>query len=228
MTESATASVPDSREPDQWVSTGRESLDSWWSGYPWYDAATDGVRAIHVSPPKAEDATPGEGWNPPGLLEVLGYTVVGILAGVLVYLVVRYLLGRKLRAARADVDSAIPESPIIESLPFAVKQGQGELLAEARRLYEQGDYGRAVLYLYAHQLVQLDRHQMIHLASGKTNRQYLREVGTRRMLRSLVERTMVAFEDVFFGGHAIDRTRFESCWSELPRFDDLLAQEAAT
>ena len=34
-----------------------------------------------------------------------------------------------------------------------------------------------MIYLFSHQLVQLDRHQIIRLAKGKTNRQYLREVG---------------------------------------------------
>ena len=39
---------------------------------------------------------------------------------------------------------------------------------------------------------------------------------------------MVAFEDVFFGNYAIDRTRFESCWSRLDEFDALAAEGRAT
>jgi hypothetical protein len=42
------------------------------------------------------------------------------------------------------------------------------------------------------------------------------------MLRQLVDQTLVAFEDVFFGHHSIDRIRFEACWRRLPEFESLL------
>ncbi len=77
--------------------------------------------------------------------------------------------------------------------------GRLDLLAEARRHYQAGNYGAAIVYLFSFQLVQLDKRQIIRLAKGKTNRQYLREVGPRAALLRLVEQTMVAFEDVFFG-----------------------------
>jgi hypothetical protein len=43
-------------------------------------------------------------------------------------------------------------------------------------------------------------------------------------LRLLVEQTMVAFEDVFFGDHPLSRARFEACWFELERFDRLVRE----
>ena len=98
------------------------------------------------------------------------------------------------------------------------------MLDQARNFYQAGNYAAAIIYLFSHQLVQLDRRQIIHLAKGKTNRQCLREVGQAEMLRQLVGQTLVAFEDVFFGHHDIDRRRFEACWSRLPEFESLLAQ----
>ena len=70
----------------------------------------------------------------------------------------------------------------IESLPFPVAAGRLDLLAEARRHYQAGNYGAAIVYLFSFQLVQLDKRQIIRLAKGKTNRQYLREVGPRTPL----------------------------------------------
>jgi hypothetical protein len=67
--------------------------------------------------------------------------------------------------------------------------------------------------------VELDRGQAIRLAKGKTNRQYLRELTPKPDLKGLVEQSMLAFEDVFFGGRALDRSRFEDCWRRLPEFD---------
>jgi hypothetical protein len=106
-----------------------------------------------------------------------------------------------------------------------VAAGRLDLLAEARRHYEAGNYGAAIVYLFSFQLVQLDRRQIIRLARGKTNRQYLREVGPRISLRKLVEQTMVAFEDVFFGNRQLRRDRFESCWARLEEFETLAAAE---
>jgi hypothetical protein len=34
---------------------------------------------------------------------------------------------------------------------------------------------------------------------------------------------MIAFEDVFFGDHPLERARFESCWLRLGEFETLIA-----
>ena len=59
----------------------------------------------------------------------------------------------------------------------------------------------------------------IRLTRGKTNRQYLREIRRRPRLVELLEMTMIAFEDVFFGHHALGRARFESCYHRLDEFE---------
>ena len=58
------------------------------------------------------------------------------------------------------------------------------------RLYEKrGNFNQAIIYYYSYQLVTLDRRQVIRLAKGKTNRQYLRETGRRGpLLIALVPR----------------------------------------
>jgi hypothetical protein len=78
--------------------------------------------------------------------------------------------------------------------------------------------------------VQLDRHHVIRLAKGKTNRQYLRETRTRPALAEILETTMVAFEDVFFGKHELSRQRFEECHSQFGTFQselDRMERQAA-
>jgi hypothetical protein len=112
----------------------------------------------------------------------------------------------------------------MESLPFQVRRPQTGLLAEARRRYEQGDYGGAIIYLFSYQLVQLDKHQLIYLAKGKTNRQYLRELAPLPRLFEILEETMIAFEDVFFGKYRLDKDRFESCWRGMDEFHGQLEQ----
>jgi hypothetical protein len=102
----------------------------------------------------------------------------------------------------------------LEDLPFPLEPIDGDLLSAARRASEHGKYDHAIVLLFSYQLLELDRRQRIRLAKGKTNRQYLRELGARPQLAELLTTSMVAFEDVFFGGHSLDRERFEGCWRD--------------
>jgi hypothetical protein len=126
-----------------------------------------------------------------------------------------------------DEDDRRHEADSIQQLPFQVKPPHADLLSEARRYYQLQDYRQAIVYLFSYQLVQLDRHQHIRLAKGKTNRQYLHELCAVPSLRQLLSDTMLVFEDVFFGHYDLDRERFEVCWDRLPTFDQLVQQSFA-
>jgi hypothetical protein len=65
------------------------------------------------------------------------------------------------------------------------------------------------------------------LARGKTNRMYLRELRQQPQLKSILELTMTAFEDVFFGNHNLSREEFEACWRQLDDFHKHVEQVAA-
>jgi hypothetical protein len=247
----------DQLDADQSVAAGREALDHWWPrNYPWYDPQTDGVRRVEIPKPWnwswfrewLKGLLPDwnmswlwdwlRGWNwrwlftmPTTFWEWSTRIALVLLVGLLVYLMARAYRrwqGRPAASKAHGGTSATQEdADRIEALPFPVRGGRLDLLDQARQHYQQGDYRQAIIYLFSFQLVRLDRQQIIRLSKGKTNRQYLREVGPRRALRRLVEQTMVAFEDVFFGNHSLDRTRFEFCWSRLDEFESLAAEGAA-
>jgi hypothetical protein len=247
MPAAAPALASDTPAADAGVEAGRRAL-SGHTQFPWYDAERDGLRRVDVRPPRdtaehrrskwqAEPSLPasnrpsfGTGWGWLGaLLETLLWTALLAVLGFLIYLLARtYLLSH---AAPEVADSTEwetkAEADSIESLPFEMPRPQADLLAQARRLYEQGAYAQAIVYLFSYQLVQLDRHQAIRLTRGKTNRQYLRELLSRPELKRILEHTMIAFEDVFFGHHPLDRAGFERCWERLDEFHQNLT-EAAT
>jgi len=120
------------------------------------------------------------------------------------------------------------EADRIENLPFQIRLPQADLLAEAQRCYERGDYGQAIIYLFSYKLLALDRHDLIRLTRGKTNRQYVAELAYQPFLQEILQRTMVAFEDVFFGHHRLDRERFEMCWRRLDDFHQRIQQLGAS
>ena len=162
--------------------------------------------------------------------------MLAVVLAALVLMILRAVGLRKSPARNRGEPLLVGEARRIEALPYPVARANLSLLDQARNFYQAGNYAAAMIYLFSHQLVQLDRRQIIRLAKGKTNRQYLREVaghlghhvlvvgGSAELLCRLVGQTLVAFEDVFFGHHDIDRRRFEACWSRLPEFESLLAQ----
>lgn len=211
---------------DNPVEKGREALGSGWQ-YPWYDPDTDDVRTVRV---RTTWDWPEWNWSVGRFrmnwLQFVFWSFIALLLGLLAYFLIRaYLRGEDRRSISADGDGdvrAVDDDERIASLPFRVKKGL-DLLDEARRHYQTGQYSQAIVYLFSHQLVELDKRQFIRLSKGKTNRQYVREVSSAGAVRGLLQQTMVAFEEVFFGNHALDRARFELCWNRLDEFDRLTA-----
>ena len=217
--------------------------------FPFYDRAKDDVRQLNVVPPaeddsanrktkwKAKPTTPtarrAGTWRFGDFLgttlQVIGLTALVIFIGVLAWLIATaFLKNETTESVVSKVIETSRDVDRVEALPFQLRKPTGDFLAEAQRLYEAGNFSEAVIYYYSHLLVQLDRHHVIRLTKGKTNRQYLREARSRPLLKEILERTMVAFEDVFFGHHELSRERFEECWRRLDEFQgELDRQERA-
>jgi hypothetical protein len=201
------------------VADGRDALNSR-TGYPWYDAKADGVRRVEVRretpPPPAKDIDVG--WIG-AMLQVGAWTALVIVLVGVVYLIGRAWFQRERRGKEADAERA-GGADRVQALPFPAA-ARSDMLAEAERSYRDGNYRRAIVFLFSHQLVELDKHQRIRLERGKTNRQYLREIRPLPALYGLVEQTMLVFERVFFGHRPLDRQTFETCWSRLDEFHRL-------
>lgn len=228
---------------DPAVEAGREALGK--SGdHPWYDAEQDTLNRIDVKPTQVGfwewfwDLFPDWNWGSGSggggaggglsmFLRILAFGLIVAVALVLVFLLARAFIKQdnfplSPASGNANGDEAAGRRRI-EALPFAIAADMSNLLEAARHYYELGQFGEAVKYLFSYQLVQLDRCHLIRMTRGKTNRQYLRELGRGHSLRPHVEETMTAFEDFFFGNRAILRPRFETCWSRVEHFDAQLS-----
>jgi hypothetical protein len=203
-------------DADQAVSGGAQALDSWWD-YPWYDDQTDSVRRINV---KADSQSPVPTTTtvtrgPRADIGWLGWTLLALVALGIVFMLIRAYMNRSRGAdgsGKASLVGSAASVDRLEDLPFPLEQTDGDLLSAARRESEQGNYDHAIVLLYSHQLLELDRQEAIRLTKGKTNRQYLRELRQRPQLGRLLTTSMIAFEDVFFGAHSLGRERFAECW----------------
>lgn len=229
------------------VEQGREAL----ANIPqanWYDIDSDNVRTVPVpgetkmpdtrpgtavkKKPAAAPAAPGN-WSFPSigglsLASIAMYSILIIALGLITFLIYRAISTGGPVATSSYVPEELEDETSrqvdrVEHLPFEVKKKDGNLLDEARRCYESGNFNEAIVYLFSFQLLELDKGHVIRLAKGKTNGQYLRELGRNRDLRKILQGTMNAFEDVFFGNRDLSRDRFERCWNQLTQFRQHLA-----
>jgi len=228
--------------PDGAVELGRETLSKGvLNRHPWYDSSTDDVKLVPLRQQAQSQSSSWDwDWEWPdwtwefnlfgstfsvNLFTLLMWAVALILAFFLVRYLIRLYERREIEDANGDDEEAVQttDADRVEALPVVVKREVSDLRGEARRLADAGRYSEAIVYLYSHLLVQLDRHQAIRLAKGKTNRQYLGEAAaTSGDLGPIVERTMTAFEDAYFGHHELPAAAFEACWGDVQRLDTIV------
>jgi hypothetical protein len=229
----------DSSDPA--VEAAREALGNGWFGAPWYDSDADNLRRIPLKPERESnwDISWLFDWIPNlfswlGVItfwEWLAWIIVVAIVATLVYILIRLYLSSESNTARRSKSAVTEQKTMtarIEALPFEVDEEVTDMLAAATACRKRGDYNRAIVYLFSHLLIELDRFHRIALTRGKTNRQYLRELKRQPRLRQILQRTMVPFEEVFFGSRTLAVERFDRCWEQLDEFGDLVKQGGVT
>ena len=220
---------------------GQEALQQR-SDLPWYDPDKDSLRRIEV-PQSEDDQRRHSRWASAAatskrpvragnaswfwqFMQAIAWLFLGACLALLIWWLVKAALSADTLGPADDREARSVRGELgrVEELPIPVPPHQHDLLAVARSYFEAGDYGNAIIYAYAYQLVELDKHHLIRLTKGKTNRQYLRELRARPRLVALIHDTMLAFEDVFFGHHALSPQRFQLCWNSLDDFHRQLEQ----
>ena len=225
------------------VESARQALRA--TRQPWYDPGADEVRrltAVAEEQPRTRgDWRPrqraaqnwkwgGGSWSWFGeTMKLLGWCVLIALLGLLIYALVQAYLnlnpGRGGRTSGVTAaDEVLTDEQRIENLPVQLRKTKGDFLSIAQYHYQAGNFGEAIVYLFSHRLLQLDKAGLIRLTKGKTNRQYLMEMRTYRDLQKILGQTMGPFEDVFFGKYELTQQRFENCWSHNDQFQLLIQQ----
>ncbi len=164
-------------------------------------------------------------WFSTAVISLLGIMLIAVLM-LLTYHSLRNYLPTHFSEARPMKAIEIDPARVVD-LPFEVAPTNNDPLSEAERLMRAGQLDAATVFLYGYMLLVLDHARKIHLQKGKTNRMYLRELGSDRRLRGMLENTMLAFEDVFFGKHSITHERFMQQWNQIDEFQRLITASIA-
>lgn len=216
----------------------------------WYDAESATLRPVDVAPESDDSVNRKSRWLPraakvksptpatpsgTGILgsgftvgNLLGWALIAavvLAAGLLLGLLIRHADagGGTLAVARPGRRSLIdPQMQAqIEQLPVELRRTGIHLRDEAERLMHAGQYDQAIILLFGHQLLLLDRAAWLQLSRGKTNRQYVREAAVANAAAGRILRhTAAAFERSYFGRYPITADEFAASWtanSELER-----------
>lgn len=213
------------------VEQGRQAFQA--EEFNWYDADDDQLRPINLrqiaEPSNDRRGLSGASWFADlgiALSYALLILALAVVLGVMIFLLSKY----RRRTSLAPTAGMQPRKRRvqIEALPVELDRNPEDWLARVQQHYQAGEYNLAMIYLYSHQLVELDKHHLIHLTKGKTNRQYLKELqrNTSANLAPFVERSMVTFEEAFFGDRQISRAQFEACWQYFPQFQQVLGSHS--
>lgn len=165
---------------------------------------------------------------------LLGWTVLAVMLVAVVSLLVYAFM-------KADIDlgaagptrgardpSRAPDEQTqqrIEQLPAELGRSTAlDWRSEAERLMREGHLERAVVYLFGHQLLLLDRAGILRLSRGKTNGRYVREA--RREDAPAAEHlqaTVTLFERSYFGRHGITGEEFAALWQRNEQLEQRVA-----
>src|SRR5262249_13165622 len=129
----------------------------------------------------------------------LGTTLLAtILATFFLFLLVIWLRREPFATGRG-ADNARPGSAqLLAQLAGGLTPGLDDPWAEAQRRRLAGDRAGSIIYLFAHQLISLDRVGLIRLAPGWTGRQYVRWLRDPVLVDSL-SATLALFEEIYYG-----------------------------
>ncbi len=101
----------------------------------------------------------------------------------------------------------------MKHLPAELRRTGLNPRSEAERLMHAGLFDQAIILLFGHQLLMLDRKTHLRLNRGKTNRRYLRECRSASpSCAEHLEATVQAFERSYFGRHNITADEFARLW----------------
>lgn len=152
---------------------------------------------------------------------VFGWVIlIGVIAGAIALLI--YAISKtevdlsankskKTNDLLKGTDEQIMER--MKHLPKELRRTDVNLRSEAERLMESGEFDQAIILLFGHQLLLLDRVGMLRLNRGKTNRRYVRETRSADGdSANILKSTVNAFERSYFGRHTISSSQFAKIW----------------
>lgn len=197
--------------------------------YPWYSPSRDESQFVPF-PKERKQRPPEKDWNFGDLsfMAFVLYILGGVFLVLILWLVIWFLMKRfsDLHGLTFEGQKEKREHKRrLETLPPEARGEVGNLLGAAEKAFENGDYRTAIILYFSFQIWELDKFGFIRLHPGKTNHEYLGELGRFGELRVLYEQTMLLFEKTYFGERSLSRDELEPIWSNRTYFLESLTKK---
>lgn len=161
---------------------------------------------------------------------LLVFLIAGVV-GLMVYVFSKAEI--ELGGNRVDASKVSAQQPVdrqtmerMKQLPKEMRRTDVNLRTEAERLAGIGEYDQAIVLLFGHQLLMLDKSGSLRLTRGKTNGKYVREARqSNRQSGDRLRMTATAFERSFFGRHDITSEEFRALWDNNIKLENLIESQ---
>ena len=189
------------------------------------------AKKIRKPPAPAAPATTGgngSGWT---LTNLLGWLLLGSLLVIGISGLIFLLSKAEFEMAGSPRKSASGEPLLsdeqtaerMKHLPVELRRTGINPRSEAERLMKAGLFDQAIILLFGHQLLLLDRHGQLRLNRGKTNRRYLGECRSANQdCSERLSKTVNAFERSYFGRKEITAPEFQELWKNNQSLEHLV------
>ncbi len=127
----------------------------------------------------------------------LANILVALVGGVILFLVLALAARSLLRSFRPDAVATDADGDLVG---LTAEQA----LQEAESHSQEGDYRRAVRYLYLSTLLLLEERGLLRFDRSRTNREYLRSVADRPELLGTLQSIVDVFDRVWYGFQTLD------------------------
>lgn len=188
---------------------------------------------------KVKKKPPASGSSPSGGLFGTQLTIGNLIGWLLLIVLLAAIVGGLVYAfSRAEIEldrsggndlealRRAPDEQTVErmkQLPAELRRTDVNLRSEAYRLMNEGRYDQAIILLFGHQLLLLDRGGLLRLSRGKTNGCYLRETRAADPESATPLRmTVASFERSYFGRHELSGDDFAEVWQANERLEQRL------
>lgn len=185
--------------------------------YPWYDPEKDAPKGLKL---RIEDREMS--------LKFWLYHVVTMLVTAFIVTGLAFTLVRLVQYSKnARRPAVLPRKPIRRLGGASARTLQLpdptvlDRLAEAQAAAQRADFRTAVVHLFKHLLDRMDRHHIVRLHPGRTNRQYFYEIRDGRD-RDTFHQLARLFERVVFGARAADHALYEQALALVLGFEQSL------
>lgn len=155
----------------------------------------------------------GLGWLGP-IGQIIFYGVIALLIGLLIYTIIKNTSlknnSKKVRTEGPDVPSHVEDITDLD------------IDTLLQRTLASGNYRLVMRIYFLGLLKKLNEHGLIAWTKDKTNRDYLTELYSKQLYYEEVRRLTVAYEQVWYGDHALSADLYHQLIEEFKAVDQQL------